>query len=88
MNFKERTIPDTTDIGETVVEKCSIEDTADTFREMGKGHSWIEKFCMLMNIPPPMTLKAYQNNVTKLHPAYTEDIAIANGKCIDTQTIS
>ena len=57
-----------------------------TFREMGKGHSSKEQFCMLMNIPPPMTLKAYQNNVTKLHPAYTE--AIANGKCIDTQTIS
>ena len=42
------------------------------FREMGKGLSSIEKFCMLMNIPPPMTLKAYQNIVRKLHPAYTE----------------
>ena len=35
--------------------------TCVTFREMGKGHSSIERFCMLMNIPPPMTLKAYQN---------------------------
>ena len=110
--------------------------TCVTFREMGKGHSSIEKFCMLMNIPPPMILKAYQNIGTKLHPAYTEAstksmqlaataslcnvgtspdadrvtevtvsvdgswqrrgyaslngvvTAIANGKCIDTQTMS
>ena len=31
--------------------------TCVTFREMGKGHSSIEKFCMLMNIPPPNDLK-------------------------------
>ena len=46
--------------------------TCGTFREMGKGHSSIERFCMLMNIPPPMTLKGYQNIVTKLHSVYTE----------------
>ena len=43
-----------------------------TFREMGKGLSSMEKFCMLMNIPLPMNLKAYQNIVKKCIPSMSK----------------
>ena len=41
-----------------------------TFREIGKGHTAIETFCGLMNMPPPMTVNMYHETIANIHPVY------------------
>ena len=45
--------------------------SAIAFREIGRGHSAIERVCGVMNIPPPMNKFAYENTLnTVLHDSY------------------
>ena len=43
-----------------------------TFREIGNGHTAIETFCGLMNMPPPMTVNTYHETIANMHPVYIE----------------
>ena len=40
------------------------------FRENGLGHSAMENFCGMMNMPPPMTKAAYQKSMSKIADVY------------------
>ena len=40
--------------------------SAIAFREIGRGHSAIEKFCGVMNMPPPMNSFSYEKTVTNV----------------------
>ena len=40
------------------------------FREIGKGYAAMESFCNIINSPPPMQKKTYNNIVYKLHSSY------------------
>ena len=42
------------------------------FREIGKGHSAIETFCGLKNMPPSMTSKTYEETIENMHPVYSD----------------
>ena len=44
--------------------------TVIAMKEIGKGHSALEKFCDLMNIPPPMNVKAFNDIQYKIHSIY------------------
>ena len=44
--------------------------TVMAFRELGRGHSSLKKFCGIMSMRPPMNKKAYDDIISKLHPAY------------------
>jgi len=45
--------------------------SAIAFREMGRGHSAIEKFCGVMNMPPPMNSFSFEKTVRNvLHKNY------------------
>ena len=39
-------------------------------KEIGKGYSALEKFCDLMNLPPPMNVKAFNDIQYKIHRIY------------------
>ena len=45
--------------------------TVIAFREIGCGYKYIEKFCGLMNLPPPVKERNYQKQVNKLVNAYS-----------------
>ena len=42
------------------------------FRDIGRGHTAVETLCGLMNMPPPMTSKTYQDTIEYMHPLYIE----------------
>ena len=46
-------------------------------KEIGKGHSALEKFCDLMNLPRPMNVKAFNDIQCKTHSIYQR---VANAK--------
>ena len=41
-----------------------------TFREIGKGHTAVETFYGLMNMPPPITVNTYHETIANMHPVY------------------
>jgi len=41
------------------------------FREIGRGHRAIKSFTSLLNMPPPISLKAYNIITNVLHDVYT-----------------
>ena len=48
--------------------------TVLAFRELGKGHAAIQSFARCMNMPPPMTVKNYNNINDTLHNAYANSV--------------
>ena len=45
--------------------------TPISFREIGRGHSMIQKLCGIMNIPPPMNKSSYESNMeATVHDSY------------------
>ena len=48
--------------------------TISAFREIGKGHVDIERFCGYMNMPPPMNKTTYQDSIQEIHSTYTKTI--------------
>ncbi|EDO31028.1 predicted protein [Nematostella vectensis] len=53
-----------------------------SMRSLGKGHSGAKRFCTLMNMPPPLTARAYSKN------SKTIIISMDNGKVLDTEALS
>ena len=41
--------------------------TVIAMREIEKGHSGLERFCGLMNLPPPLNIKAFNGIQDKIH---------------------
>ena len=44
--------------------------TVIAMKEMEKGHFALGKFCDLMNLPPPMNVKAFKDIQYKIHSIY------------------
>ena len=42
------------------------------FRDFGRGHTAVERFCGLTNMPTPITSKVYEDAIEYMHPLYIE----------------
>ena len=55
--------------------------TVIAIRELEKGHSGLEKFCGLMNLPPQMNVKAFNDIQDKVHCMQQKSSRYENEKC-------